>query len=129
MIRRPPRSTLFPYTLKYRLSIILSRSGFAVNRALQQGKSIRHYLSDDLLTEFVVRHHRQQLFSASYGWGSDRSPDREGAVSRYFSELMKRNTKHTVSQILSRIPRRPRPCGRGSDRSRDHKGSGFTIRQ
>src|SRR2546430_11348730 len=41
MIRRPPRSTLFPYTTLFRSNLIFARARLLLHRADQAGESLR----------------------------------------------------------------------------------------
>src|SRR5256885_9976329 len=53
MIRRPPRSTLFPYTTLFRSKIALELNGDAVEVAFAPHKTLLEVLREDLEQGFV----------------------------------------------------------------------------
>src|SRR3712207_9410013 len=55
MIRRPPRSTLFPYTTLFRSLRALSRDGCDLNRAVVLDVDLRSRLGHDLADHLPAR--------------------------------------------------------------------------
>src|SRR5687768_17884758 len=55
MIRRPPTSTLFPYTTLFRSSRVTAPKQARINHRLSLGKALRHAeLREDLLVHLVL---------------------------------------------------------------------------
>src|SRR5258707_8941701 len=99
MIRRPPRSTLFPYTTLFRSTSLKARSRFSVVSAAEtdtSGRSIRYGLLDES-SKLNLRseEHTSELQSRQY------------LVCRLLLEKKKKQSRPTALSASYR-----RPCSR-----------------
>src|SRR2546429_6588498 len=101
MIRRPPRSTLFPYTTLFRSKVVVRATGFRPLRPADPDVRVQFHT---LYEELIADEARNQLICQDV-IHADRKSTRLNSSHGYISYavfcLKKKNITYTVSNIYS----------------------------